>query len=204
MAFPGKIGGRILRLRHRAGDCPQRADCGNVPDHFRPLSSDQGREVIRFSRVLRMKHTIYVRTVMTVRRVNVGMLDEFKKFAMRGNVVDMAVGIIIGGAFGKIVSSVVADVVMPPIGLVLGGVDFSALSITLKQGSEGVAAVTLNYGKFVQTVVDFTIIAFAVFLLIKGMNALKKKEAAAPPPAPPPPSKEELLLAEIRDILKQK
>ncbi len=133
-----------------------------------------------------------------------GMLDEFKKFAMRGNVVDMAVGIIIGGAFGKIVSSVVADVIMPPIGLAMGGVDFSDLSVTLKQASEGAAAVTLNYGKFIQTVVDFTIIAFAVFLLVKGMNALKKKEEAAPPPAPPPPSKEEVLLAEIRDILKQK
>ncbi len=133
-----------------------------------------------------------------------GMLDEFKKFAMRGNVVDMAVGIIIGGAFGKIVSSVVADVIMPPIGLAMGGVDFSDLSVTLKQASEGAAAVTLNYGRFIQTVVDFTIIAFAVFLLVKGMNALKKKEEAAPPPAPPPPSKEEVLLAEIRDILKQK
>ena len=132
------------------------------------------------------------------------MLVEFKKFPIRGNVVDMAVGIIIGGAFGKIVSSVVADVVMPPIGLVLGGVNFSDLSVTLKDAAEGVAAVTLNYGKFVQTVIDFTIIAFAVFLLVKGMNALKKKEAAAPPPAPPPPSKEEVLLAEIRDILKQK
>jgi len=133
-----------------------------------------------------------------------GMLDEFKKFAMRGNVVDMAVGIIIGGALGKIVSSAVADVIMPPIGLALGGVNFASLSITMKDASEGAAAVTLNYGKFIQTVVDFTIMAFAVFLLVKAMNSLKKKEAAAPPPAPPPPSSQELLLAEIRDILKDK
>jgi len=131
------------------------------------------------------------------------VMGEFKKFAMRGNVVDMAVGIILGGAFGKIVSSVVADVVMPPVGLILGGVEFSDLSITLKEASEGATAVTLNYGQFLQTVIDFTIIAFAVFLLVKGMNTLKKKEEAAPPP-PSPPSKEAVLLTEIRDLLKQK
>jgi large conductance mechanosensitive channel len=132
-----------------------------------------------------------------------GMMQEFKTFAMKGNVVDMAVGIIIGGAFGKIVSSVVADVIMPPIGLLLGGVDFSKLVITLQQASGDVAAVTLNYGKFIQTVVDFVIIALAIFMLIKAMNSLKKKEETAPA-APPAPPKEEILLTEIRDILKSK
>lgn len=135
-----------------------------------------------------------------------GVLQEFKKFAMRGNVVDMAVGIIIGGAFGKIVSSLVADVLMPPIGLLLGNTSFNELSITLKKATDEAAAVTLNYGNFVQTVVDFIIMAFAVFILIKLMNSLKKKEEEAPaaPPAPPAPSTEEVLLTEIRDILKEK
>ncbi|MBA3035533.1 MAG: large-conductance mechanosensitive channel protein MscL [Desulfobacterium sp.] len=132
-----------------------------------------------------------------------GMMNEFKTFAMKGNVVDMAVGIIIGGAFGKIISSVVADVIMPPIGLLLGNVNFSDLAITLKAAVGDVAAVTINYGKFVQTVVDFVIIAFAIFMLVKGMNSMKKKEEAAPA-APPPPSKEETLLTEIRDLLKKK
>lgn len=131
------------------------------------------------------------------------MLQEFKKFAMRGNVVDMAVGIIVGGAFGKIVSSFVADVIMQPIGLLIGGVDFSKLAITIKEAAGTAAAVTLNYGKFIQSVVDFVIIAFAIFMAIKGMNALKKKEEAAPAP-PPAPSNEEVLLGEIRDLLKQK
>ena len=130
-----------------------------------------------------------------------GFVDEFKKFALRGNVVDMAVGIIIGGAFGKIVSSLVADVIMPPVGLLVGGVDFSNLAITLKQASGGAAAVTLNYGKFVQSVFDFLIIAVAIFALIKIMNTLKTKEE---PVAPPPPPQQEVLLAEIRDILRQK
>jgi len=130
-----------------------------------------------------------------------GMIQEFKTFAMRGNVVDMAVGIIMGAAFGKIVSSVVADVVMPPIGLLIGGVDFSDLSIILKEAAGDAAAVTLSYGKFIQTVLDFLIIAFAIFILIKGINSLKKKEEAAPP-APPAPSREETLLTEIRDLLK--
>jgi len=130
-----------------------------------------------------------------------GMIQEFKTFAMRGNVVDMAVGIIIGAAFGKIVSSVVADVVMPPIGLLIGGVDFSDLSIILKEAAGDAEAVTLSYGKFIQTVLDFLIIAFAIFILIKGINSLKKKEEAAPP-APPAPSREETLLTEIRDLLK--
>ena len=128
------------------------------------------------------------------------MLTEFKQFAMRGNVVDMAVGIVMGGAFGKIVSSFVADVLMPPIGLVLGGVDFSDLAVTLKPAAEGAAAVMWKYGAFIQTVVDFLIIAFAIFLVVKAMNTVIKKEEAAPP-APPKPSKEEELLTEIRDAL---
>ena len=132
-----------------------------------------------------------------------GMMQEFKQFAMRGNVVDMAVGIIIGGAFGKIVSSFVADVVMPPIGLIIGGVDFTNLWITLKAATADTAAVTLNYGKFIQSVVDFTIIAFAIFMMIKVMNSMKKKEEEAPLP-PPGPSNEEVLLREIRDALVRK
>lgn len=132
-----------------------------------------------------------------------GMLKEFKTFAMRGNVVDMAVGIIIGAAFGKIVSSLVADLIMPPIGVLLGGVDFSNLAITIKAAADGAAAVTLNYGKFIQTVVDFVIIAFSIFMIIKTMNAFKKKEIEAPA-EPPPPPREEVLLTEIRDLLKQK
>jgi large conductance mechanosensitive channel len=136
------------------------------------------------------------------------MIKEFKAFAMRGNVMDMAVGIIIGGAFGKIVSSFVADVIMPPIGLLLGGVDFSDLAVTLKAATvdaagEPVAAVTIGYGVFIQTVLDFAIIAAAIFIVIKGMNSLQKKEEAAPA-APPAPTKEETLLTEIRDLLQRK
>jgi len=131
------------------------------------------------------------------------IMQEFKKFAMRGNVVDMAVGIIIGGAFGKIVSSFVADVLMPPIGLLLGNVSFSQLSVTLKEAVGEQAAVTLNYGVFIQTVLDFVIMAFAVFMLVKGMNSMKKQEEEAPA-APPAPSREEEILTEIRDILKNK
>jgi len=130
------------------------------------------------------------------------MLQEFKAFAMRGNVVDMAVGIIIGGAFGKIVSSFVADVIMPPIGLLLGGVDFSDLAITLKSAEEGQPAVMLKYGMFINTVIDFLIIAFAIFMVIKGMNALKKKEEEKPA-APPEPPADVKLLTEIRDLLKK-
>ena len=131
------------------------------------------------------------------------MLDEFKAFAMKGNVLDMAVGIIIGGAFGKIISSVVGDIIMPPIGLLLGGVNFTDLKIVLKAANEMVPAVTMNYGNFIQVTIDFLIIAFVIFMLIKAMNAAKKKEAAAPPPAAPAPSKEEMLLGEIRDLLKK-
>ena len=132
-----------------------------------------------------------------------GMMQEFKTFAMRGNVVDMAVGIIIGGAFGKIVSSFVADVIMPPIGLLIGGVDFSNLAIVIKEAVGDVAAVTINYGVFIQTVLDFTIIAFAIFMAIKAMNSMKKEKEETPE-EPPAPSKEETLLTEIRDILQQK
>jgi large conductance mechanosensitive channel len=131
-----------------------------------------------------------------------GMMKEFKDFAVRGNVIDMAVGIIIGGAFGKIVSSFVADVILPPIGMLMGGVDFNTLSIVLKEATEETAAVLLNYGKFIQTIIDFLIIAFAIFLVIRWINSLKKKEEEAPA-APPEPSKEETLLGEIRDLLKQ-
>ena len=129
------------------------------------------------------------------------MIQEFKKFAMRGNVVDMAVGIIIGAAFGRIVQSLVGDIIMPPLGMLLSTVDFATLAITLREASEGVEAVTLGYGAFIKTVVDFLIIAAAIFLVIRGMNQLKKKEEEAPPP-PPAPTKEEALLGEIRDLLK--
>ena len=129
------------------------------------------------------------------------MVSEFKDFAMRGNVVDMAVGIVIGGAFGKIVSSFVADVLMPPIGLMMGGVDFTDLSIVLKEAVGESSAVLLKYGVFIQTVVDFLIIAFAIFLVVKAMNSMKTVEEEAPA-APPEPSAEEKLLTEIRDAIK--
>jgi large conductance mechanosensitive channel len=131
------------------------------------------------------------------------MLQEFKQFAMRGNVMDMAIGIIIGAAFGKIVSSIVADVIMPPIGILLGGVDFSSLAITLREGSEGVAPVLIKYGVFINTVIDFVIIAFAIFMVIKGLNSMKKKEEEKPA-APPAPTKSEVLLEEIRNELRKK
>jgi large conductance mechanosensitive channel len=137
----------------------------------------------------------------TLREKIMGMTSEFKDFAMRGNVVDMAVGIVIGGAFGKIVSSFVSDVLMPPIGIMMGGVDFADLSIVLQAAQGEVAAVTLNYGSFIQTVVDFIIIAFAIFMVVKAMNNMKKKEEEAPA-APPKPSAEVELLTEIRDSLK--
>lgn len=130
------------------------------------------------------------------------MLKEFREFAMRGNVIDMAVGIIIGAAFGKIVSSFVGDVIMPPLGLLIGGVDFTDLVVTLKAAQDGADAVTLNYGKFIQTVFDFTIVAFAIFLAVKLMNRLQRNEEAAPTPAEP--SAEERLLTEIRDLLRQR
>jgi large conductance mechanosensitive channel len=130
-----------------------------------------------------------------------GMLKEFQDFAVKGNVVDMAVGIIIGGAFGTIVKSLVDDVVMPPIGLLMGGIDFSNIVIPLKAATEEAEAVTINIGAFINNVIAFLIVAWAVFLLVKGMNSLKKKaeEAPAEPPAPP---RSEVLLEEIRDALK--
>ncbi|HAW63467.1 large-conductance mechanosensitive channel protein MscL [Stutzerimonas frequens] len=130
------------------------------------------------------------------------LINEFKAFAVRGNVVDMAVGIVIGAAFGKIVSSFVDGVIMPPLGLLIGGMDFSDLAIVLKDAVGEAPAVVLRYGAFIQTVVDFVIIAFAIFMAIKAINHLKRKEAEAPS-APPAPSKEELLLTEIRDLLKE-
>ncbi|PKN58658.1 MAG: large conductance mechanosensitive channel protein MscL [Deltaproteobacteria bacterium HGW-Deltaproteobacteria-14] len=132
-----------------------------------------------------------------------GIMKEFKTFAMKGNVIDMAVGIIIGAAFGKIVSSFVKDVIMPPLGELLGGVDFSELMIKLSDAADGPA---IRYGAFIQTVIDFLIVAFAVFMVIKGINNLHKKEEAAPPApaAPPEPSAEVKLLTEIRDSLKSR
>jgi len=132
-----------------------------------------------------------------------GILKEFKEFAVKGNAVDMAVGIVIGAAFGKIIASLVADVIMPPIGVLVGGVDFTKLAFILKEASGDVHAVTLNYGNFIQSLVDFTIIAFAIFMVVKLINKLKKQEAAAPAVSPEP-TKEELLLTEIRDLLKAK
>lgn len=136
------------------------------------------------------------------------ILDEFKAFAMRGNVIDMAVGVIIGGAFGKIVSSVVADVIMPPIGLLVGGVNFTDLKWEMKEavlndaGEVIAPAVTLNYGNFLQVTFDFLIVAIAVFAFVKLINSLNKKKKEETPAAPPAPSKEEVLLTEIRDLLK--
>jgi large conductance mechanosensitive channel len=131
--------------------------------------------------------------------MEMSVLKDFKEFAVRGNVVDMAVGIIIGAAFGKIVSSLVSDVVMPPLGWVIGGVDFSDLAIVLPEMIEGKGPVSILYGKFIQTVLDFTIVAFAIFMMVKVINRMKKKEEQKPAE----PSKEEVLLTEIRDLLKQ-
>ena len=136
-----------------------------------------------------------------------GIINDFKEFAVKGNVVDMAVGIIIGAAFGKIISSVVTDVVMPPIGMMINGVDFKDLAYILKDAvivdaKVVTPAITIAYGKFLQTCIDFTIIAFAVFILVKALTAMKRsQEVAAVPPAP---TSQELLLAEIRDLLKNK
>jgi large conductance mechanosensitive channel len=139
-----------------------------------------------------------------------GMIKEFKDFAVKGNVMDMAIGIIIGGAFGTIVKSLVADVLMPPIGLALGGVDFANLFMVLGDGAfdtldaaKEAGAATINYGVFINNVISFLIVAFAVFMMVKGINSAKKKEEEAPS-APPKPSKEEVLLGEIRDVLKQR
>lgn len=142
------------------------------------------------------------------------MMKDFKSFAMRGNVVDLAVAVVIGAAFGKIIASFVNDVLMPPIGLLMGGADFSKLKVVLKDGSDAImkgdaivtpaiTEVAIKYGAFVNTVVDFTIVAFAIFMVVRAIAKTKKKEEAAPV-APPVPSKEETLLSEIRDILKEK
>lgn len=134
------------------------------------------------------------------------IIQEFRTFAMKGNVIDMAVGIIIGGAFGKIVASLVSDVIMPPIGLLIGGVKFDNLKIILKQAETDTAgkmteAITINYGNFINTSIDFIIIAFSIFIFIKMLNSMKKKEVVTPP-APPTPTPEEILLTEIRNLLK--
>jgi len=130
------------------------------------------------------------------------MIKEFKEFAMKGNVVDMAVGIVIGAAFGKIINSLVQDVIMPPIGVLLGDVDFSKMGYVVKEATESAEAVMIKYGAFINTIVEFIIIAFAIFMVVKGINNMKRKEEAAPA-APPAPSKEETLLSEIRDLLKK-
>ncbi len=127
------------------------------------------------------------------------VIKEFKAFAMRGNVVDLAVGIIIGAAFGKIVTSLVNDILMPPIGVILSGVNFANLAFTLKSAQDGQPAVAITYGAFINTIIDFIIVAFAIFLVIRAINRFQKKQEAVAPPAP---SKEEILLTEIRDILK--
>lgn len=132
-----------------------------------------------------------------------GIVKEFKEFAVKGNMIDMAVGIIIGGAFGKIVSSLVGDVIMPAIGMIVGGVDFTGLKIVLKEAQGTVPAATLNYGMFIQQVVDFLIVAAAIFAVVKGLNALKREKPAAPA-APPAPKEEIVLLGQIRDLLKNK
>jgi len=134
-----------------------------------------------------------------------GFLKEFKEFAMRGSVVDLAVGVVIGGAFGKIVTSLVNDVIMPPIGYLTGGIDFSEMKYVIQPGDEAneVVETAINYGNFINVVIEFLIIAFCIFLVIKGINSLKRKEDEAPA-APPEPSKEEVLLTEIRDLLKAK
>jgi len=132
-----------------------------------------------------------------------GLVKEFKDFAMKGNVVDLAVAVIIGAAFGKIVSSFVNDILMPPLGVLLGGLDFKDLKYIMVEAIDKKAAVTINYGMFIQTVIDFLIIAFAIFMMIKAMTMAKKKEVEAPS-APPAIPANEVLLAEIRDLLKEK
>ncbi len=133
------------------------------------------------------------------------MLKEFKEFAMRGNVVDLAVGFIIGAAFAKIVSSLVDDILMPPIGMLLGGLDFTSFMIVLKEATADAEAVTINYGIFFQVLIEFIIVAFAIFLIVKGINTMRRKKAeVAEVATPPAPSAQEVLLTEIRDLLKTK
>ena len=130
------------------------------------------------------------------------MMKEFKEFAMKGNVIDMAVGIIIGAAFGKIITSIVSDIIMPPIGMLVGGVDFKDLKFVLQEAVGKAPAVTLNYGNFIQVTFDFLIVAFSIFMIIKLMNSAKKKKEAAPA-APPAPTEDQKLLTEIRDLLEK-
>lgn len=152
-----------------------------------------------------MKKIIEISDLKNARLPKVKWVDEFKSFAMKGNVVDMAVGIIIGAAFGKIVSSLVTDVIMPPLGVVIGGVDFKDLSIVLKEAVGSAPAVTLNYGNFIQVIFDFMIVAFAIFMVIKALAMARRKSEIKKEEAPKPsePSKEEILLTEIRDLLKK-
>lgn len=130
-------------------------------------------------------------------------VEEFKSFAMKGNVVDLAVGVVIGGAFGKIVTSIVNDIIMPPIGLLLGGINFKELKLVLSHTASGAPAAIFAYGNFIQTVIEFLIIALAVFMMVKALNRLQRKEAVKPTVPPPPPSSEVVLLTEIRDLLKK-
>jgi large conductance mechanosensitive channel len=132
-----------------------------------------------------------------------GVLQEFREFAVKGNMIDLAVGVVVGGAFGKIVSSLVGDIIMPPIGLAVGGVDFKNLKMVLKPGEGDAPPVSLNYGAFLQTIFDFLIVAVALFVVVKAINSLRRTEEAAPPP-PAPPSNEEVLLADIRDLLRSR
>ena len=143
---------------------------------------------------------LQISQVIKKRGFSMGLMKEFKEFAVKGNVIDLAVAVIIGGAIGKVISSLVNDVIMPPIGLLLGGVNFKELRIILKEATVDTAEVAIRYGAFLNVIVDFVIIAFIIFMLIKGINSLKKKEEAKPS-APP---KEEVLLTEIRDLLKAK
>ncbi|MDP1621385.1 MAG: large-conductance mechanosensitive channel protein MscL [Bacteroidales bacterium] len=138
------------------------------------------------------------------------MLKEFKEFAMRGNMIDLAVGVIIGAAFGKVIGSLVNDIIMPPIGVLVGGMDFKTLALTIREatmdpltGKVAKEAVTINYGNFIQTLVDFTIIAFAIFMMIKAVMKMSRKQAEEAPAAPPAPTKDQELLTEIRDLLKK-
>jgi len=130
------------------------------------------------------------------------MLQDFKKFILKGNILDLAVAVIIGAAFNKIVSSFVNDIIMPPIGVLVGGVDFSDLAFTIKEATQEAVAVTMNYGKFIQSIIDFVIIGFTIFMVVKSYNAVQKKKEEAPVP-PPAPTKEEILLTEIRDAIRE-
>lgn len=152
-----------------------------------------------------MKKMIEIHDLKNAKLPKVKWVDEFKSFAMKGNVVDMAVGIIIGAAFGKIVTSLVTDIIMPPLGVIIGGVDFKDLHIVLKKAVGEVPAVTLNYGNFIQVVFDFAIVAFAIFMIVKALAMARRRSETKKDDAPKTtsPSKEELLLTEIRDLLKK-